>query len=326
MYRLGVNVRHLVIALLAMWNVAAWAQDYPTRVIRVIVPFPPAGATDNYARVIGKELQESLGQSVIVENRAGATGVIGSELVKRAPADGHTLLFTSNTAHILGPLPHNPRPFDPAADFTPISKVVRYPLYLVAHPSLPVRSLKEFIALARSRPGQLAYASSGQAGTSHLVTELFNAAAGIKATHVPFKGTSPALQSVMSGETQYIFNNIGVSQPMVLAGRMRGFAVTGEKRSPALPEVPTFAELGVRGLEEACTWLGMLAPANLPQPVLTRLNGEVARIMRTPGMEKRVQNDGYVAAVNSPAQFRTEIQAEVATWSKVIRERGIKPE
>jgi tripartite-type tricarboxylate transporter receptor subunit TctC len=305
---------------------SAAAQEYPTRLIRLVVPFPPAGATDIYSRIVAKELQTAFGQSVIVDNRTGATGLIGTELAKRAPPEGYTLLFTSNTAHVLGPLPHEPRPFDAAADFTPITKILRYPLYLVIHPSVPARSLKEFIAFGKARPGQLVFASSGQAGTSHLIGELFNEIAGIKATHVPYKGTTPALQAVMSGETQYIFNNIGVSQPLVQAGRLRGLAVTGEKRSPALPDMPTMAELGVRGLEDAYTWLGLLGPANLPPAIVTKLGAEVARIMRTPEVEKRVANDGYVLVLNTPAQFRSEIQAEVETWSRVIRQRGIRPE
>ena len=323
---LGCEWRCVVVALAMGFALSAAAQEYPTRLIRLVVPFPPAGATDIYSRIVAKELQTAFGQSVIVDNRTGATGLIGTELAKRAPPDGYTLLFTSNTAHVLGPLPHEPRPFDAAADFTPITKILRYPLYLVIHPSVPARSLKEFIAFGKARPGQLVFASSGQAGTSHLIGELFNEIAGIKATHVPYKGTTPALQAVMSGETQYIFNNIGVSQPLVQAGRLRGLAVTGEKRSPALPDMPTMAELGVRGLEDAYTWLGLLGPANLPPPIVTKLGAEVARIMRTPEVEKRVANDGYVLVLNTPAQFRSEIQAEVETWSRVIRQRGIRPE
>jgi tripartite-type tricarboxylate transporter receptor subunit TctC len=292
----------------------------------MIVPFPPGGSTDIYARILAKELNMAWGQSFVVENRPGATGLIGTEAARRAPADGHTLLFTSNTAHVLGPLLQNPRPFDAAADFTPISKALRFPLYLVVHPSVPARSVKEFIAFAKARPGQLVYASSGQGGTSHLVTELFNEVGGIKAVHVPFKGTSPALQSVMSGETHYIFNNIGVSQPLVAAGRLRGFAITGDKRMPALPDVPTMSELGIKGLEEAYTWLGMLAPAGLPQAVTSKLSAEAIRIMRTPEMQKRVANDGYLTVANTPEQFRKELQAEVVTWARVIKNAGIKPE
>jgi len=320
------DLRFFVIALLTMSSTSVSAQEYPARVIRLIVPFPPAGATDNYSRVVAKDMQASLGQSVIVENRPGATGLIGTEAAKRAPPDGYTLLFTSNTAHVLGPLPHEPRPFDAASDFTPISKLVRYPLYLVIHPSVPARSVKEFIAFAKTRPGQLVFASSGHAGTSHLVAELFNDLAGIKGTHVPYKGTAPALQGLTSGESHYLFNNIGVAQPLVVAGRLRGLAVTGEKRSPALPDMPTMGEMGIRGLEGVHTWLGMLAPANLPQPILTKLSTEMTRIMRTQEMEKRVRTDGYAVVANTPAEFRTEIQSEVATWSRVIRQRGIRAE
>jgi tripartite-type tricarboxylate transporter receptor subunit TctC len=318
--------RLLAVALLMASAMAVGAQEYPTRVVRFIVPFPPAGSTDIYARIFAKELQASWGQPAVVENRAGATGLIGTELARRAAPDGYTLLFTSNTAHVLGPLLQNPRPFDAAADFSPITKILRFPLYLVIHPSIPARSLKEFIAFAKARPGQLIFASSGQGGTSHLITELFNDVGGIKATHVPFKGTSPALTSVMAGETHYIFNNIGVSQPLVAAGRLRGLAITGDKRSPALPDMPTAGELGIRGLENAYTWLGLLGPAKLPPAILNKLSAEVVRITRTPEMEKRILNDGYMPVANTAAQFRSEIQAEIGTWSRVVRERGIKPQ
>jgi len=316
----------LAVVLLTAFNTLVAGQEYPSRLIRFIVPFPAAGASDIYARILAKELHASWGQSVIVENRTGATGLIGTELAKRAAPDGYTLLFTSNTAHILGPLPREPRPFDAAADFTPIAKILRYPLYLVIHPSIPARSLKEFIAFGRSRQGQLIFASSGQAGTSHVVAELFNEVAGIKAVHVPYKGTTPAIQALMSGESHYIFNNIGVSQPHVLSGRLRGLAMTGEKRSPVLPDVPTIGEMGIRGLEDAYTWLGLLGPAKLSPALVNKLSAEVVRIMRTPEMEKRVFNDGYVLVTNTPAQFKSEIQTEVATWSRVFRERGIKAE
>jgi tripartite-type tricarboxylate transporter receptor subunit TctC len=318
------GLRLLGIALFLACAAMAAAQDYPARVIRLVVPFPPGGSTDIYARILAKELNASWGQPVVVDNRPGATGLIGTDAVKRAAPDGYTLLFTSNTAHVLGPLLQNPRPFDAAADFTPISKALRFPLYLVVHPSLPVRSVKEFVAFGKARPGQLIFASSGQGGTSHLVAELFNQVAGIKAIHVPYKGTAPALTGLMSGETHYLFNNIGVSQPLVVSGRLRGFAITGNKRMPALPDVPTMSELGVKGLEDAYTWLGLLAPASLPQATAAKLSAEVIRIMRTPEMEKRIVNDGYLPVANTSEQFRKELQAEVVTWSKVIRDSGIK--
>jgi tripartite-type tricarboxylate transporter receptor subunit TctC len=315
----------LAIALVVP-GAAALAQDYPSRVVRIIVAFPPGGSTDIYARVIANELQTAWGKSVIVENRPGGTGVIGTQLVRQSPADGHVLLFTSNTAHVLGPLLMEPRPFDPVADFTPVSKVLRFPLYLIVHPSIPARSLKEFIAFAKARPGQFNYASSGQGGTSHIVSELFNAAAGIKASHVPYKGAAPALQSVMTGEAQYLFNNIGTSQAFVVAGKLRGLAVTGEKRSPTLPDIPTIAEAGIAGLENAYTWLGMLGPPALPPAVLDKLSAEMTRIMRLPEVGKRILGDGYEVVAGTPAQLTKDMQSEVTTWSRVIRERGIKAE
>lgn len=319
------RLRILATVIAALATTAA-AQEYPARLVRIVVPTSPAGAADNYARLIGKEMQASTNQSFIVENRPGATGLIGTEFARKAPPDGYTLLFTSNTSHVLGPLPREPRPFDAAADFTPVTKVLRYPLYLVVHPSIPARSMKEFIAFARARPGQLVYASSGQAGISHVVAELFGDAVGIKAIHAPYKGPVPALQAVVSGESHMIFNNVGLSQHLVASGRLRGYAVTGEKRSPAVPDVPTLGELGIRGMESVYTWIGLLGPANLAPAITTRLHTEVTRIMRTPEAEKRVANDGYVMVLNTPAQFRAEIQSEVDAWSKVIRTRGIKAE
>jgi len=319
------SLRYLLVgALLALSSFATAQQVYPSRLVRIIVAFPPGGSSDIYARILASELQTAWGKSVVVENRPGGTGLIGTQAVRQSPPDGYTLLFTSNTALVLGPLLHEPRPFDAVADFTPISKALRFPLYLIVHPSIPARSLKEFIAFARSKPGQLNYASSGLGGGSHLVAELFNSAAGIKAIHVPYKGAAPALQSVWIGEAQYLFNNIGTSQPLVIAGKLRGFAVTGEKRSPALPDVPVIAEAGIRGLENAYTWLGLLGPPQLPPAVLSKLSAEVIRIMRLPDINRRVLNDGYEVVASTPAQFATDIQAEVATWSRVIREKGIK--
>lgn len=305
---------------------AAAAQDYPAKLVRIIVPTSTGGSVDTYSRLVARELQTTLGQSFIIENRPGATGVIGSELAKRAAPDGYTLMFSSNTTHVLGPLPREPRPFDAVADFTSITKLLRYPLYLLVHPSVPVRTLNEYIAFAKARPGQLVYASAGLASMSHVAIELFTHAAGVKAIHSPYKGPTPALQAVAGGEAHFLFNNIGSSQALVAAGKLRGLAVTGEKRSPALPQMPTMAEQGLRGFENVNTWVGSFAPANLPQPILNKLSTEITRIMRTPDMEKRVLNDGYVLVVNTPTQFKSEIQAEVEIWSRVVRERGIKAE
>ena len=318
--------RITAIALLLSLASAACAQDYPTKLVRIIVPTSTGGSVDNYSRLVARELQTTFGQSFIVENRPGATGLIGSELARRAAPDGYTLMFSSNTTHVLGPLPREPRPFDAVADFTPISKLLRYPLYLLIHPSVPARTLNEFVAFAKARPGQLVYGSAGLASMSHVAIELFTHAIGAKAIHSPYKGPTPAVQAVVAGEAHFLFNNIGATQGLVAAGKLRGLAVTGEKRSPALPGTPTMAELGVRGFEGVNTWVGAFAPANLPPPILNKLSAEITRIMRASEMEKRVLNDGYVPVVNTPAQFRSEIQAEVESWARVIRERGIKSE
>lgn len=319
-------MRWIAGALLASLATAAPAQEYPNRLVRIIVPTSTGGSVDNYSRLVARELQTTFGQSFIVENRPGATGLIGTELARRAAPDGYTLLFTSNTAHVLGALPREPRPYDAAADFTPIMKLLRYPLYLLVHPSVPARSLKEFIAFAKARPGQLVYSSSGMAGMSHVAIELLADAAGIKAIHSPYKGPTPALQAVVAGEAHFLLNNIGMSQGLVAAGKLRGLAITGEQRAPVLPEVPTMTELGIRGLETVNTWVGLFGPAQLPQPIVSKLSSEVTRIMRTRETEKRVLSDGYVPVVNTPAQFKSEVQHEVETWSRVIRERGIKSE
>ena len=313
-------------ALLVCAGIAA-AQDYPSRNIRIINPFPPGGSSDIYARVVASELQKAWGKPTIVENRAGATGIIGTQVVRQAAPDGYVLLFTSNTGHVLGPLLMEPRPFDPVTDFTPLSMATRFPLYMIASASLPVRTVSEFVAYAKSRPAKsLSYASSGLGGLSHIVSEVFNAAVGIEAIHVPYKGAAPAQQAVMGGEAQYRFDNIGVSQPFVLAGRLRGLAITGVNRMPAAPDVPTFAESGVRGLENMYTWLGMLGPAHLPPAIANKLSTEVIRIMHDPELVKRIVNDGYEVVASEPARFASDMQAEVVVSTRIIKEKGIKAE
>jgi tripartite-type tricarboxylate transporter receptor subunit TctC len=314
--------------LLGLWfaaiSVASLAQDYPSRPIRMIVPFPPGGSTDNYARLIARELTASWGQTVVVDNRSGGTGVIGTLTVKQAATDGYTLLFTSNTSHVLGPLLRNPPPFDAVADFTPLTMAVRFPLYLIVHPSLPSRTLGEFVNHAKASSGKLNYASSGEGGYSHLAALIFNAALGIKATHIPYKGAAPAQLAVVAGEAQYRFDNIGTSHPLVIAGKLRGLAITGKTRASAVPDVPTASESGVRGLEEIYTWLGLLGPPRLPEALARKLSTEVIRIMRTSEIAKRVANDGYELVASAPVQFKTDMQAEATTLGRVIREQGIK--
>jgi tripartite-type tricarboxylate transporter receptor subunit TctC len=313
----------LAFLLLASAACAAATQSYPSRPVRFIAPFPPGGSTDIYARVVAKELSAALGQSVVVDNRPGGTGILGTLMARQAAPDGHTLLFTSNTAHVLGPLVKSPRPFDPVADFTPIAVTVRFPLYLVVNPALPARTVKEFIAYAKARQGQLNYASSGEGGLSHLAGLLFNTATGIQATHIPYKGAAPAQQAVAAGEAQYRFDNVGTSQPLVLAGRLRGLALTGTARSPAAAEIPTLAEQGITGLEGLHVWLGLLGPRGLPPAIRDRLSGILLRTLKTPEFAQRAAKDGYDIVASSPAQFTTDLRQEVATLERVIRDNGL---
>ena len=311
-------------AVLALAAAAATAQEYPSQPIRIVVPFPAGGSTDTYARIVANELRAAFNKSVIVDNRAGATGAIGTQAVRQSGPDGYTLLFTSNTAHVFNPVMQNPRPFDPVADFTPISVAVRFPQYLIVHPSVPVRSLKEFIAFARARPGELNYSSSGQGGYSHIVGEMLNALAGIRTVHLPYKGAAPAMLAVVTGEAHFKFDNVGISQPHVRSGKLRGLAITGAGRLAAVPDVPTMAEAGLKGFENVYVWLGLLGPARVPQAVVGTLGDAIARIMAQPGIRQRVQNDGYEAVGNTPQQFRTSIEEETAAASRLIREIGIK--
>ncbi len=315
----------LIVTLLTLPGIAI-SQDYPSRLVRIIVAFPPGASTDIYARIVSNELQQAWGKSVIVENRAGGTGVIGTQFVRQSTPDGYILLFTSNTGHVLGPLLMEPRPFDPVADFTPISMAVRFPLYLIVNPSLPVKNVSEFVAYAKSKPKVLNYASSGTGGQSHITAEVFNSAVGIEAMHLPYKGAAPAQQAVMAGEAQYRFDNIGVSHPFVLAGKLRGLAITGVKRMPAAPDVPTFQESGIKGLEGLYTWLGMFGPPQLPPLIVNKLSTELIRIMNLPEVTKRAMGDGYEVVASPPARFTSDIKNEVAISLRIIREKGIKAE
>lgn len=310
-------------ALIAASGLAA-AQDYPSRNLRVLLPVTPGAAADTYARIIANGLAAAWGKAAIVDARPGGTGLIATLLVKQATADGYTLLFTTNSVHITGPLLVEPRPFDAVTDFTPISMAVKFPLYLIAHPSVPARTVSEFVAYAKARPKQLNFSSSGQGGISHIIAELFNSTVGIEAVQIPYKGSAPALLAVVGGEAQYLFNNIGNSQALVLAGKLRGYAVTGSNRNPLYPDIPTFAELGIKGMEVAQTWFGLVAPAHLPPALVSKLNTEVVRIMNSPEVTKRAVSEGYEVVGNTPAQFASDMRAEVAAFSRIIKEKGIK--
>jgi tripartite-type tricarboxylate transporter receptor subunit TctC len=316
------------IALIALSALAAsaFAQTYPARPIRLIVPFPPSGSSDVYARLLAKEIGAVLGQTIVVDNRPGGTGLIGTEALRQAAPDGHSLLFTSNTAHLIGPLLRTPPPFDSVSDFTPITMAVRFPQYLVANAKIPAKTVQEFVAWARTQPGKLNYSSSGEGGNSHIAGLLFNAATGITATHLPYKGAGPALLAVVSGEVQYLFNNVGTSQPFITSGRMRGYALTGTARSPAVPDIPTLTEVGIKGLEGVYTWLGVLGPKSLPGPIRDRLSSVALKVLKSPEIAQKAAADGYDIVASTPAQFAKDMRQEIATLQKVIKANALKPQ
>ena len=299
--------------------------SYPNRPIRIIVPFPPGGPTDNYARLIASKMQEGFKQAVVVENRAGGTGAPGTLAVMNAPADGYTLIFTSNSAHLIGPLLKNPVPYDSVKDFTPLTMAIKYPMYLLVNPSLPVKTITEFIQYAKSKSNQLNYSSVGIGSGGHLACELFNIAAGTNIVHVPYKGAAPAQAALIGGETQMFCDSVGNSQGMVNAGKMRGLALFSDKRSTVVPEVPTMGEMGLQGLA-AYIWLGMLAPPNLPLDIQNKLNAELVKIMALPDVASFALKGGNDIVANTPAQFGQMMRDEKEIWLKVIREKNIKAE
>jgi tripartite-type tricarboxylate transporter receptor subunit TctC len=316
---------------LALWGaclgVSAQAQEaaYPSRPIRMVVPFPAGGPTDLYARIIAQKMQEAWGQSVVVDNRVGGTGLIGTQAVIQAAPDGYTLLFTSNSAHVVSPLLRNPPPFDSVKDFTPISMAIRYPMYLLINPQVPAKTLPEFIALAKAKPGTLNYSSVGIGSGGHLACEMFNIAAGTNVVHVPYKGAAPAQAALVAGEAQMFCDSVGNSQQMVDAGKARGLAIFADKRLAAAPNVPTMAENGLQGLA-AYIWLGLLAPPNTPPAIAGKLNAEVVRIMALPDVKERALKGGNDVVAGSAADFIRDMRQEQGQWANVIRSKNIKPE
>jgi len=303
----------------------AQATDFPTKPVRIVVPFPPGGPTDIWARLIGQRMQETWKQSVVIENRPGGTGAIGSLAVKDAPADGHTLLFTSNSAHVIAPLLREPRTFDAVRDFTPIANALRYPMYIVVNPNLPARNVQELVALARAQPGKLNYSSVGTGSGGHVACEMFNVAAGTNIVHVPYKGAAPAQAAVIGGETQMMCDSVGNSHGHVKAGKLRGIALFAGQRSSGAPEIPTLAESGFPGVE-GYIWLGLFGPPSLPAPILARINAETVRIMNLPDLRDRVTSGGSEVVANTPEQFAAGMRAETEGWHRVIREKNIRAE
>jgi tripartite-type tricarboxylate transporter receptor subunit TctC len=312
----------LVVALFSLFAGAASAQPvYPSKPIRLIVPYAPGGSVSTIARLLGPELTKDWKQQVIVDNRPGGNTIIGSEAAARAPADGYTLLVVTSTHTINASVLKTP--YDTIKDFTPVSTLSRSPFGLVVHPSLPVKNLKEFIALAKARPNQLDYSSSGTGTSNHLALELFSMLAGIKMNHIPYKGGGPAMTDLLGGHVQ-VHMNVPVNLiPNIRSGRIKGLAVTGETRVAAIPEVPTFAEAGLPAFK-ASNWNGVLAPANMPKPLVDKIASEIAKILQTPEFREKLVAQGQNAWSTGPDQFSALIRSEVESFAKVVKATGIK--
>src|SRR5450759_2483433 len=304
---------------------AAAAQSYPSKPIRIIVPLAPGGNVDIVARTIAQQLTENLGQQVIVENRPGASSLVGTQQVAKAAPDGYTLLAVANTFAMVPSIVANPG-YDPLKDFAGITLTCLVPQVLVVNPALPVKSVKELIALAKARPGQLTYATSGAGGTGHMATELFSRQVGVKMLHVPYKGNAQAIIDVIGGQVMLMFDQVSTSEPYIKAGKLRGLAVTSRTRSPLFPDLPTIDESGAPGFEDI-TFNGLVAPAGTPRDVLVRMNEEVAKVVRAPNLRKRFLERGVeLKASASPEEFTAHVKAEVEKKGKLAREAGIKLE
>ena len=319
-------IARLLCALLVAWSCGAAAQAWPSKPIRVIVPYPAGGFYDTIARLVGPKMTEEFGQPVVVENRVGAGGIVGTDYVAKSPPDGHTLMVGGIGPHGINPGLYPKLPYDPVRDFEPIVHVVNAANILVVHPSLPAANINELVALARAKPGQLNYASNGSGTSPHLAAEMFASAMGLKLTHIPYKGSAPAVTAMLGGQTQMAFNNAGDVIQHIRAGKLRPLAVTGAKRLPVLPEVPTMQESGVPGYE-AVAWWAYYAPAGTPREIVGRLNSQINKTLHDLEIRRRLSVDGSAEVVGgSPEQLAAFQKAEIAKWSRVIKESGATPD
>ena len=311
--------------LLCTHAVVVSAQSYPSKPVRVIVPYPPGGGADFVTRVVAKSLSDNLGQQFFVDNRAGANGNIGAEIAAKSPPNGYALLSVANTTLTINPSLYRQMPIDMLRDLAPVAIVAGQPNVLIAHPALPAKTVKDVVAIARARPGQLDYASAGTGSSSHIAAELFRIVAKVDITHVPYKGNGPAMADLISGHVQLMFNNLAPAMPQVRAGKLRAFAVTGEKRSAAAPDVPTMAEAGYRGVVFNL-WIGVLAPAGTPGDVVAKLNAETAKAAQARDVRDRLLAEGAEPMAMSPSQMAELMRQESAQWAKVVKAANITPQ
>jgi tripartite-type tricarboxylate transporter receptor subunit TctC len=316
-------LRAAVLTLFALTGTSegAPAQTYPDKPIRLVVPFPAGGTTDILARAVGQKLGEHLGQQVVVDNKPGAGGNIGSDIVAKSAPDGYTLVMGTVGTHAINASLYKKMPYDHIKDFVPVSLVALVPNILVVHPSVPANSVKELIAYAKANPGKLNFASSGNGTSIHLSGELFKTTAGVEMTHVPYKGSAPAVTDLLGGQVQLMFDNMPSALPHVKAGKLKALGVTTAKRFPAAPDIPAIAEAGVPGYE-ASSWFGVLAPAGTPKEIVNKLSSEIAKILQTPEIKERLLSQGAEPVGNTPDQFAAFIKAETAKWAKVVKESG----
>ena len=318
-------IRLFVAAVLGLFATLGGAQSYPVKPVRMIIPYPPGGGTDFFARTLGAKLSESLGQPLVMEQRPGAGGVIGADVAAKAAPDGYTLLIgqASNLAinqHLMGKLP-----YDPVRDFSPVTLIGGSPNLLVVHPSLPVRTVKDLVALARAKPGAINYASAGNGSPGHLAAEYFKRTAKIDLVHVPYKGANPALMDVLAGHASLYFTSPVSAQALVQSGRLRQIAVTSAKRFPPLPDVPTIAESGYPGYE-VIAWFGLLVPAATPADLVNRANADTAAALKSADVRQRMANEGMEPVGNSPREFGAFLASELKKWGRVVAEAGVKLE
>ncbi|MGQ0525189.1 MAG: Bug family tripartite tricarboxylate transporter substrate binding protein [Betaproteobacteria bacterium] len=301
----------------------AQTETYPSRPVRMIVPFPPGGSTDIMARVVAQKLTEKLGQQVIVDNRGGAGGTIGMNIAAKAPPDGYTLMMSTSITHTVGASLYSKLPYNVLTDFAPITLAASVPLLFVVNPGVPAKSVKELIQLAKAKPGQLNYASPGSGTSGHLAAEMFKSMAGVDIVHVPYKGGGPAVVDLIGGQVQVLILSAVATLPHVKTGKLRALAVTGLARSPKLPDIPTVSESGLPGYE-VVLWYGVSAPAKTPASIVNRLNRDIVAIMQSPDMRERLASEAGEPVGNTPEQFEKIIRADVAKWSKIVKESGIK--
>ncbi|OGA41120.1 MAG: hypothetical protein A3G24_17405 [Betaproteobacteria bacterium RIFCSPLOWO2_12_FULL_62_13] len=320
-------VRKVITAVVLLLPLCAAAQsgieNYPSKAIRLICPFPAGGAVDFMSRFFAQRMTPALGQQVFVDNRGGAAGIIGMEAGARAPADGYTLTMANLSVTSINPFLYSKLPYDVLRDFAPVIELAQSVNLLVVHPSLPVKSLKELIALAKAKPGALNYASPGSGGPAHLATELLKSMTGVKMVHVPYKGAGAAIPAVLAGESQVLIEPVATAMPHVRSGRMRALAVTSATRTPILPELPTVTEAGVPGFEFT-SWYGVIVPAATPVAVVTRLNSTLNRVLEQPDVKEQLTAQAMLIVGGTPAAFGTRIKAEMARWGKVVKDTGAK--